>query len=144
MFCDSCILVKLLTNEPDSARISDLLQGQPLACSELALTEVFAALLAKQRERRISTRHRSAAWRQLEAWISAEELSVYPLVAATHSKARAILQACHPHVPLRSLDALHLAACDLSQDFPLVSTDARMRAAAVRLGIPVAPEDRAP
>jgi predicted nucleic acid-binding protein len=46
-------------------------------------------------------------------------------------------------VPLRTLDALHIAACDLSQDFPLCTTDARMRAAAERFGIPVFPEHSA-
>jgi predicted nucleic acid-binding protein len=140
MYCDACILIKLLTNEPDSQRWSDLLEGHPLACSELALTEVFAALLAKQRDRRLSARDRARAWDQLERWVAANELSLYPLVAATHSKARNILLACHPKEPLRTLDALHLAACDLSQDFPLASSDARVRAAARHLGIPVAPD----
>jgi hypothetical protein len=40
---------------------------------------------------------------------------------------------------LRTLDAIHTAACDLSQDFPHCTTDKRMREAAVVLGIPVFP-----
>ena len=38
------------------------------------------------------------------------------------------------------LDAIHLAACDISQEFPLCATDSRMRAAATKLGIPLFPE----
>jgi len=56
-------------------------------------------------------------------------------------KAIHILERCHPAVPLRTLDAIHTAACDLSQDFPLCTTDRRMRDAAEVLGIPVFPTD---
>jgi hypothetical protein len=52
-----------------------------------------------------------------------------------------ILESCRPQVPLRTLDAIHAAACDLSQDFPLCSTDPRMREAARLLKIPVFPEE---
>jgi predicted nucleic acid-binding protein len=55
------------------------------------------------------------------------------------SKARQLLERCHPQVPLRTLDAIHLATADLAQDFPLVTTDARMREAATVAGIPVFP-----
>ena len=41
---------------------------------------------------------------------------------------------------LRTLDAIHTAACDLSQDFPLCTTDRRMRDAAKALHIPIFPE----
>jgi len=44
-------------------------------------------------------------------------------------------------VPLRTLDAIHTAACDLAQDFPLCTTDRRMRDAAGLLGIPLFPAD---
>jgi predicted nucleic acid-binding protein len=46
----------------------------------------------------------------------------------------------HSKIPLRTLDAIHVAACDLSHDFPLASTDGRMRTAARALKIPVFPE----
>jgi predicted nucleic acid-binding protein len=55
-------------------------------------------------------------------------------------KANHIIELCHPEVPLRTLDAIHAATCDLAQDFPLCTTDRRMRDAAKKLGIPVFPE----
>lgn len=137
MFCDSCILVKLLTNEPDSATFSSTLQGKPLAISELALTEVFSALLAKERDGTLKLKDRERAWRQLSNWIEEEQVAVYPLSSAIQSKARMMLASCHPQVPLRTLDALHLATCDHHQDLPMVTTDARMLAAARVLGLPV-------
>ena len=51
-----------------------------------------------------------------------------------------MIQASHPDVPLRSLGALHVAACDLAQEFPLCTTDARMHAAAQRVHLPVFPK----
>ena len=63
-----------------------------------------------------------------------------PLDSPVYSKARTLIDFCHPDVALRTLDAIHLAACDISQEFPLCATDSRMRAAAQKLGIPLFPE----
>ena len=54
-------------------------------------------------------------------------------------KAALLLERCHPKVPLRTLDALHLATADLCHDFPLTTTDGRLRDAAVLLGFQVFP-----
>ncbi|MEW6305305.1 MAG: type II toxin-antitoxin system VapC family toxin [Verrucomicrobiota bacterium] len=139
MYCDSCILVKLLTDEPDSEFFNRELSGQPLSTSELALTEVFAALLAKERAGRIRPADRRRAWNQLQEWVENEQIVLHPLITRTMAKARQQLDFCHPDVPLRTLDAVHVAACDLSQDFPLATTDQRMRDAAERLRIPTFP-----
>lgn len=67
-----------------------------------------------------------------------------PLTSAVLRKANGVLERCHPQVSLRTLDAIHTAACDLSQDFPLCTTDKRMRDAANVLGIPIFPADEPP
>jgi predicted nucleic acid-binding protein len=139
MYCDSCIIVKLLTDEPDSEFFSHELSGKPLSSSELAATEVFAALLAKERAGKLQLKDRRLAWHQFQQWVENEQVVLHPLHARTLTKARHQLDVCHPEVALRTLDAIHLAACDLSQDFPLASTDGRMRSAAHRLRIPLFP-----
>jgi predicted nucleic acid-binding protein len=53
------------------------------------------------------------------------------------------LQQCHPDIPLRTLDAIHVASADLCQQFPVVTTDKRVRDAAGRLGLPVFPPEPA-
>jgi predicted nucleic acid-binding protein len=68
-----------------------------------------------------------------------EAILLVPLSEATLKKANHILDQCHPRVALRSLDALHLAACDQVQDWPLCTTDARMRQAAEALRFALAP-----
>lgn len=139
MFLDSCIIVKLLVAEPDSEFFIGALEGQSLVASELALTEVFSALLARERAGKISAADRRRAWREFESRIAAQEIRIEPLNAIAQRKARQLLERCHPEIPLRTLDAIQLAAADLCHDFPLVSTDARMRAAADLLGFTVLP-----
>jgi predicted nucleic acid-binding protein len=49
-----------------------------------------------------------------------------------------LLSDLHPAVPLRTLDALHLATYLSIEAGPLFTKDLRMRQAAVQLGLPLA------
>ena len=145
MYLDSCILVKLLATEPDSEFFQRSLAGHPVVTSELALTEVFSALLSRERAGSISTADRRRAWREMESLINTGELQIEPLNSLVLRKARHYLEHCHPRVPLRTLDAIHLATADLCHDFPLVTTEARLRQAALMAGYEVFPgPDEAP
>ncbi|MGB8169672.1 MAG: type II toxin-antitoxin system VapC family toxin [Chthoniobacteraceae bacterium] len=137
---DTAIIIKLLVAEPDSEFFQDALGGEVLSSSELALTEVWSALLAKERNKHISAQQRAKAWRVFNERVHAKQLLLHPLNSVVLKKANHVLERCHPAVPLRTLDAIHTAACDLSQDFPLCTTDKRMRDAAAVLGIPLFPE----
>ncbi len=139
MYVDSCILVKLLVPEPDSAFFDRELGGRALATSELALTEVRSALLAKERAGMLEPQDRQRAWLQFLSWIEHEEILLQPLTIAVLKKAVRLLDACHPTVPLRTLDAIHLATADLSQESPVCSTDQRVREASARLGLELFP-----
>lgn len=141
MYLDSCILVKLLVTEPDSQLFVRSLEGQPLVTSELALTEVFSALLARERAGKIGLPDRRRAWAEFEARIAAGEIRIEPLNPTVQRKSRHLLEHCHPKVPLRTLDAFHLATAELCHDFPLATTDGRLRDAAKLLGYAVFPPD---
>ena len=140
MYLDSAIIVKLLVREPESDYFDHALSGQVLDSSELCLTEVYSALLAKERAGGISARERQIAFTRFEELIRDEILRLYPLDSRIMRRATAILQACHPKVPLRTLDALHVATCDLHQCEALCATDNRMRAAGAQLAIRLFPE----
>jgi len=142
MYLDTCIIVKLLTTEEDSETLDRHLTGQALSTSELALTELWSALLAKERNQRITMKERTLAWTQFQTWIEEGDIEIRDLNGVVLRKANHQLEACHPAVPLRTLDAIHVASCDLAQDFPLCSTDARVRQAARLLRIPLFPEER--
>ncbi len=139
MYLDSAIIIKLLVTELDSSVFQDALEGKILSSSELAFTEVWSALLAKERHKVISADERAAAWQVFTERVQRKQLILHPLDEVVLRKANHVLQRCHPTVALRTLDAIHTAACDLSQDFPFCTTDKRMRDAASVLGIPVFP-----
>ena len=141
MYLDTGILVKLLTPEPETAFFARALLGHPMATSELALVEVKSALFAKERAKLISREQRLRAEAKFAEMIEQEILELHDLNQRTLRKATQVIQACQPDVPLRALDALHVAACDLAQEFPLCTTDARMHAAAQRTHLPVFPEN---
>ena len=143
MYLDTGILVKLLTPEPETAWFERELRGHAMTTSELALVEIKSALLAKERNKAISREQRIRAEAKLAEMIEQEVLQFRNLNNRVLKKAGQVIEACHPGVPLRALDALHVASCDLAQEFPLCTTDARMHAAAKAMHIPVFPENLA-
>jgi len=143
MYLDSCIIIKLLVTEQDSAYFQKQLLGSRLSSSEIALTEVWSTLLRKEQRSEITKIQREKAWDVFQDKMHARQIRLHPLESGVLKKANHILESCHAKVPLRTLDAIHTAACDLSQDFPLCTTDRRMRDAARMLKIPVFPVEDA-
>src|SRR2546423_8102593 len=137
MYLDSCIIVKLFVRELDSDFFGKLTNGEKLSSSILAYTEVWAALLAKERNGGITLEQRQRAWRAFEYNVDEEIILLAPFSPAIFKKANHLLESCHPQIPLRSLDALHLASSDQLQDWPLCTTDKRMRDAATLLRFPL-------
>jgi len=140
MYLDTSVIVKLLVTEPDSEFFIRSLEGKALTTSEFAQTEVFSALLARERAGKISAADRRLAWKEFQARVADEEIKIEPLNSIVLRKATHCLEFCHPPAPLRTLDAIHLATADLCQDFPLATTDARLANAARTMHIPVFPE----
>lgn len=140
MYIDSAIIVKMLIREELSDFFQKALSGIVLNTSELSLVEVGSALLSKVRTKIINEKQRVAALRIFQEKVADEQILIIPLDSLVYSRAQSLIEFCHPNVALRTLDAIHLAACDLSRDFPLCATDGRMRAAAAKLRIPLFPE----
>ncbi len=138
MYLDTAILVKLFTAEPDSEFFGKLTDGEIISSSILAYTETWSAFLAKERNGALSAEQRRRAWAAFDRNVREESIWLAPMSEAVFKRANRILEQSHPQVPLRSLDALHLATCDQLQDWPLCTTDKRMRAAAELLRFPLA------
>jgi predicted nucleic acid-binding protein len=138
MYLDTAILVKLFVPEPDSEFFGQLTDGQIVSSSMLAYTELWSALLGKERGGTITAAQRRRAWAAFERNLREETIWMAPLGEAVYKRANRILEQTHPQVPLRSLDALHLASADQLQDWPLCTSDKRMRAAAALLRFPLA------
>lgn len=139
MYLDTSVLVKLFVREPDSEFYGKLTDGQIVCSSVLAYTEVWSALLAKERAGGLTPEQRRTIWAAFDRNVMADVIELLPMGPAIFKRANRILEVCHPKVPLRSLDALHLASADQTQDWPLASSDKRMRDAAETLGFPLTP-----
>ena len=139
MYLDTAILVKLFVAEPDSEFFGRLVDGQPVCSSAIVYTEFWSALLGRERTGAITADQRRRSWAAFRHNVEEETIGIVPVSEATLKKANHILEQCHPKVALRSLDALHLAACDQMQDWPLCTTDARMRQAADMLRFTLTP-----
>jgi predicted nucleic acid-binding protein len=96
-------------------------------------------LLAKERAGAITAEQRRRAWSAFRHDVEEDTIELISVSQATFKKANHILDQCHPKVALRSLDALHLAACDQTQDWPLCTSDTRMRQAAEVLRFDLSP-----
>ena len=139
MYLDSAIVVKLLVPEADSSFYAGLVDGQVAWTAEIALAECYSALLRKEREGAVSSRQRRAAWKQMESDVAARRISLVGINLSVIHSANSIMTRCHPRIPLRSLDAIHLAASAECASWPLCTADARMRAAAERMGFAMTP-----
>jgi len=79
MYLDSAIIVKLLVREADSQWFDRSLAGQHFETSELALTEVRSALLAKERARHITAHERGAAAEKFHLMVEEELIRLLAL-----------------------------------------------------------------
>lgn len=143
MYLDTAILVKLLVREPDSDWFNTALVGQHFETSELALAEVRSALLAKERAGHITAPERIRAGEKFAFMVAEDLVRLFPLHRQVLERAGAMQLACHPRIPLRILDALHVATCDLHRCGTLSTTDARLRAACEQFAIALLPADLA-
>jgi len=141
MYLDSAIIVKLLVREADSPWFDRNVRDHDLWTSELTLAEVSSAINIKERTGLISAGERKSALARFEAMQKDESLEFHPLNSAVVRHAAGLLVSCHPEVALRSLDAIHLATAMMHPRGSLCTNDARLRAAAKRMGVVCFPEE---
>lgn len=138
MYLDSAILIKLVIREPDSDFYADLVDGKRhVHASELAITECRSAMVRKKEEGVIDAETCQQAWNRLNSLWSGGGLVLHPLNRRLLTDAGDIIETCSKTIPLRTLDAVHLASCLSLRAFPLVTSDRVMRAAAETLRIPL-------
>jgi predicted nucleic acid-binding protein len=137
MYLDTSVLVKRYVAEPDSDYVDEVVVGFTLVSSELALGEMWSALLAKERNQVLVPAARENAWRALLEDVDGGVLRLIPLDGVMIRDANELMLRVHPHVPLRTLDAIHLATYNSVITGPLFTKDKRMIAAAKLLGFTV-------
>ena len=134
MYLDTSVLVKRYVAEPDSDQVDEIVVGFTLVSSELALGEVWSALLAKERNTSLAAKDREAAWKAFLEDIDKGVLRLIPLDGVMIREANEMMLRVHPQVPLRTLDAIHLATFGSVITGPIFTKDKRMLSAAKLLG----------
>lgn len=137
MYLDTCVLAKLFVNEPDSAACVAKVSGSVIVTSELAYGELFSTLLRKERAKEINAAQRVRLWAEFERQVREESIYLAVLDGTIARKAKDVMLDVHPHVPLRTLDAIHLATYLSVITGPFFTKDQRMREAARLLEIPL-------
>lgn len=133
MYLDTSVLVKRYVAEPDSHHVLEIVVGFTLVTSELAVAEMWSALLAKERAG-LPMEARKRSWNAFTGDIDEGVLRLIPLDGVMIREANEMMLRVHPQVPLRTLDAIHLATYDSVTTGPIFTKDKRMIAAAKLLG----------
>jgi predicted nucleic acid-binding protein len=134
LYIDSSALAKLYTPEVESDSVDAFLQGRSdLLISELAISEVLAAVARRRREGLLEP---AAANRIRDALIIDADSGSFRrlhLDPAVHRAAERLLLSTS--TPLRILDALHLALAFSGTATQILTFDVRMRDAAIQAGL---------
>lgn len=139
VYLDSSALAKIYLPEPASDALDEALRSRrDLMVSDLAVTEVIAALARRRRERAISP---PIAARLHRAILRDAESGMFlrlGLSTTVHREAERLMMGLDT-VALRSADALHLALAVSASAATVVSFDKRLAEAAEWVGLFVAP-----
>lgn len=138
MYVDSGVLVKLYVPEPESDAVQrTIANAVDVTCSELLLAEFQSVLSRKRREGQIDAYAAAESMAALRRNIEEGEIGIVKLDSSTIEAAVKLLAKMPDGIPLRTLDAIHLAVCLESKLFPLFTTDGVMSKAARHLKIPL-------
>ena len=133
---DASALVKLLVPEEESDALNQSLAGlTEVIVSDLALTEVASALGRRTREQRVTRAEAQRLYREASKLHASSRRA--ELTPPVHRRAERLMLSLT--IPLRALDALHLATALDAEAATVVTFDPRLRAAAISQGLFVAP-----
>jgi predicted nucleic acid-binding protein len=140
VYLDASALVKLFVPEAESDELNEALAGlTDVIVSDLALTEMTSALGRRTRKRLLTRGEAQRLYREAtKLHASSHQAELTPPI---HRRAERLMLALT--IPLRALDALHLATALDAEAATVVTFDPRLREAAVSQGLFDAPYLRA-
>lgn len=135
IYVDSSALAKLYLPEAESERLDAFMRGRRgLMISELAITEVLSAVGRRKREKELRADLANEIRAALLADADSGSFNRLDLSPAVHREAERLLLSVDS-IPLRTLDALHIALALSGAATHLLTFDHRMRDAAVLAGL---------
>ncbi|MBI5109679.1 MAG: type II toxin-antitoxin system VapC family toxin [Rhodocyclales bacterium] len=136
IYADTSALVKRYVEEPFSAEFEALLRQESVAISRLTVVELRGALARRRRNREIDAVHESRVNAELAADIQDGALRVGG-IGDEHFATAYNLIGRLADIPLRTLDALHLAAAGQLAVAGFATADKTQAEAAAALGFTV-------
>lgn len=135
IYLDSSALAKLYVPEAESEKLDRYLRGRRgLILSDLAVTEVVSAVARRKREGELTAiqanKIRDALLHDADSGMFARQALSPPV----HREAERLLLTTES-VPLRTLDALHIALALSGAASHVLTFDRRMAEAAVQIGL---------
>lgn len=135
----SCVL-KLYCRESDSRAclVRAGAMKEPIVSSVLTVSEMTFAFHQKEMRGEIEPGSALVLFEKFDADVQRGRFTLLPYGKDVEALARRIAAMCYasaPVVPLRTLDGLHLASAQLSACREILTTDSRMRSAALVLGL---------
>ncbi len=139
LYLDTSALVKLYISEPESVWLDRALRGRrDLIVSDLAVTELASSLGRRCRELALTATVAARVYRRVLSDIGEELLRRVDLTPEVHREAERMLLSSSL-VPLRSLDALHVALAAMNDARTIVTFDRTLERAAASFGILTSP-----
>ena len=143
-YWDTSALVKLYSKETDSAAFENFALTAPpaVATSRIAIYEARATFQRKEAEGILISGTAQKLYAEMLQDIAAGEIRLIELSADVEREYGQVLSLCYqqnPPIPVRTLDALHLASARAATQAVIVGTDKRMRDAARLLGFSLFP-----
>ena len=124
VYLDASALVKLFVPEPESDDLNQALAGlTDVIVSDLALTEMASALGRRTREQRLTRAEAHRLYREASKVLAASHRA--ELTPPMHRRAERLMLSLA--VPLRALDALHLAPALDAEAATIVTFDPHLR-----------------
>jgi len=135
VYLDSSALAKLYLPEPESERLDRFLRGRrDLLISELSVTEVISAVARRKREGALGAKQANQIRDAVLSDAASGSFRRMDLSPFIHRQAERMLLSTES-VPLRTLDALHIALAVSGEARRVITFDSRMAEAAVLHGL---------
>jgi predicted nucleic acid-binding protein len=142
-YWDTSCLAKLFLVEADSVVLrAHMADTGTVITGEIARMELWVALRRKEADGDLAEGGAQEALQKFDQEVAAGRVKVLAMDSAMELEFDSVIDQCYsadPQIYLRTLDAIHLASARLSGESEMVTTDRRLRDAAVMLGFTVFP-----
>ncbi|MDA1313988.1 MAG: type II toxin-antitoxin system VapC family toxin [Acidobacteria bacterium] len=142
-YWDTSALLKLFAAEPDSPVFEERARQESLiACSAIVSTEMLCAMYRKEQLGDLTRGGARMALHQFQLDLDSGRILTIPYGQDVAIEAEKVVKAAfgpRQQLPLRSLDAIHVASALVAKSKVIVATDARLRNVAAFVGIAVYP-----